>query len=114
MLGEYGYRVVEMADGQAALQLLRGDASGVDLVVSDVVMPRMGGQELGESLNALGQDIPMLFISGFTGEDIVRRGLLKPDAPLQEKPFTPETLVKRVREMLDVRAGGYVGRLTGG
>ncbi len=113
MLGEYGYRVVETADGQAALELLQAGASAVDLVVSDVVMPKMGGQELGESLHALGQDIPVLFISGFTGEDVVRRGLLKPGAPIQEKPFTPETLVERVREMLDVRAG-YVGRLTGG
>ncbi len=114
MLGDYGYRVVETADGQAALELLQAGASAVDLVVSDVVMPKMGGQELGESLHALGQDIPVLFISGFTGEDVVRRGLLKPGATLQEKPFTPETLVERVREMLDVRASGYVGRLTGG
>jgi len=104
MLGEYGYRVVETSDGQAALQLLQRDGSAVDLVVSDVVMPKMGGQELGESLHTMGQDIPVLFISGFTGEDVVRRGLLKPGAPLQEKPFTPETLVGRVREMLDLRA----------
>jgi two-component system, cell cycle sensor histidine kinase and response regulator CckA len=114
MLGEYGYRVVETSDGEAALQLLQRDGSAVDLVVSDVVMPKMGGQELGEALHTMGQDIPVLFISGFTGEDIVRRGLLKPGAPLQEKPFTPETLVGRVREMLDVRASGYVGRLTDG
>jgi len=64
-------------------------------------MPKMGGQELNQSLSAFGHDIPVLFISGFTGDDVVRRGLLKSDDPFQEKPFTPELFIERVREMLD-------------
>jgi CheY-like chemotaxis protein len=101
MLREYGYRVLEAADGQAALELLQKASGEVDLVVSDVVMPKMGGQELNQSLSAFGHDIPVLFISGFTGDDVVRRGLLKSDDPFQEKPFTPELFIERVREMLD-------------
>jgi len=101
MLREYGYRVLEAADGQAALELLQNASGEVDLVVSDVVMPKMGGQELNQSLSAFGHDIPVLFISGFTGDDVVRRGLLKSDDPLQEKPFTPELFIERVRDMLD-------------
>ena len=111
MLRDYGYRVLEAADGQSALDLLRHNPNGVDLVVSDVVMPKMGGQELGESLSARGQDVPVLFISGFTGEDVVRRGLLKPGNPFQEKPFTPELFVERVRAMLDAPAGSGPARL---
>ena len=104
-LRAYGYQVFEAAEGEAALELMRNGPDRLDLVVSDVVMPKMGGQELNESLRAYGPDVPVLFISGFTGEDVVRRRLLKPGAPLQEKPFAPETFVERVREMLDVRAG---------
>jgi two-component system cell cycle sensor histidine kinase/response regulator CckA len=111
MLRDYGYRVLEAADGQSALDLLRHNPDGVDLVVSDLVMPKMGGQELGESLSAQGQDIPVLFISGFTGEDVVRRGLLKPGNPFQEKPFTPELFLERVRAMLDAPAGSGPARL---
>jgi CheY-like chemotaxis protein len=108
MLREFGYHVLEATDGQAALTLLQDTRDEVDLVVSDVVMPKMGGQELGRSLSANGQEIPVLFISGFTGDDVVRRGLLKPGDPLQEKPFTPEMFVERVREMLD--GAGRPGR----
>jgi two-component system cell cycle sensor histidine kinase/response regulator CckA len=105
MLAEYGYQVLQAPEGHAALELVRSSVGVVDLVVSDVVMPRMGGQELGDALSAFDPDVPVLFISGFTGEDVARRGLLRPGAPLQEKPFTPETLVARVREMLDCQTG---------
>ena len=73
----------------------------MDLVISDVVMPEMGGRELGRRLAALRPSLPVLFMSGYTGEDVIQRGLMEPGAPFQQKPFTPEGLARKVREMLD-------------
>jgi two-component system cell cycle sensor histidine kinase/response regulator CckA len=73
----------------------------VALVISDVVMPEMGGRELGRRLASLRPSLPVLYISGYTGEDVTQRGLLEPGAPFQQKPFAPEELARKVREMLD-------------
>jgi CheY-like chemotaxis protein len=84
----------------------------VDLVISDVVMPEMGGRELARRLATLRPSLLVLFISGYTGEDVIQRGLMEPGAPFQQKPFTPDGLARKVREMLDaaprapVAAGG--------
>jgi CheY-like chemotaxis protein len=103
-LRNYGYRVLEAADGLAALQLIRDGAGPIELVVTDVVMPTMGGQELSDALASIWPDVPVLYISGFAGADVISRGLLRPGAPLLEKPFSPETLLEKVRELLDRRA----------
>ncbi len=80
------------------------NAPQVDLVISDVVMPGMGGRDLGRLLTRIDPSLPVLYISGYTGEDVVRRGLLDPDAQFQSKPFTAEQLGRKVREMLDRKA----------
>ena len=72
-------------------------------MVSDVVMPTMGGRELGTRLRERAPDLPVLYMSGFTGEDVVRRGLLDPGVPFQQKPFHPDALAKQVRDLLDAR-----------
>jgi CheY-like chemotaxis protein len=100
-LREQGYRVAEAADGAAAIDYLRMHASEIDLVVSDVVMPTMGGRELGQRLTELAPSLPVLYISGFTGDDVVNRGLLDPSAPFLQKPFAPDVLALKVRELLD-------------
>jgi PAS domain S-box-containing protein len=100
-LRDHGYQVVEAGDGAAALQLVEASKARFDLVISDVVMPAMGGRELGRLLARLEPQLPILYISGYTGEDVVRRGLLDADSPFQPKPFTPEELGRRVREILD-------------
>jgi two-component system cell cycle sensor histidine kinase/response regulator CckA len=61
----------------------------------------MGGRELGQSLAQIEPDVPVLYMSGYTGEDVVQRGLLDPGAPFQQKPFTPAGLATKVRTMLD-------------
>jgi len=66
-----------------------------------VVMPEMGGRELARRLAGLRPSLPVLFISGYTGDDVIQRGLLEPGAPFQQKPFTPDGLAGKVREMLD-------------
>jgi CheY-like chemotaxis protein len=100
-LRERGYRVIEARQGVEALQQLEQQSAGVDLVISDVVMPEMGGRELARRLAMLRPSLPVLFISGYTGEDVIQRGLMEPGAPFQQKPFTPDGLARKVREMLD-------------
>jgi two-component system, cell cycle sensor histidine kinase and response regulator CckA len=102
-LRDHGYQVIEAGDGAAALQLVEEAAARFDLVISDVVMPAMGGRELGRLLARLEPQLPVLYISGYTGEDVVRRGLLDAGSPFQPKPFTPDELGRRVREILDRR-----------
>jgi two-component system cell cycle sensor histidine kinase/response regulator CckA len=99
-LREHGYNVIEARHGVDALGQLEARAD-VDLVISDVVMPEMGGRELGRRLGTLRPSLPVLYISGYTGEDVTQRGLLEPGAPFQQKPFAPEELARKVREMLD-------------
>jgi two-component system cell cycle sensor histidine kinase/response regulator CckA len=99
-LREYGYIVIEARHGVDALRQLEFRPEA-DLVISDVVMPEMGGRELGRRLASLRPALPVLYISGYTGEDVTQRGLLEPGAPFQQKPFAPEELARKVREMLD-------------
>jgi two-component system, cell cycle sensor histidine kinase and response regulator CckA len=100
-LRDHGYQVVEAANGAQALRYIREHPQEVDLVISDVVMPEMGGRELGQRLATLDPDLPILYMSGYTGEDVVQRGLLDPGAPFQQKPFTPAGLALKIRGMLD-------------
>ncbi len=100
-LRDQGYSVLEARNGVQALQYIEQRPGTIDLVISDVVMPEMGGRELGQSLARLEPGLPVLFMSGYTGEDVVQRGLLEPGAPFQQKPFTPASLANKVRAMLD-------------
>jgi PAS domain S-box-containing protein len=100
-LREEGYAVAEAANGLEALEYVRGHGGQVDIVVSDVVMPEMGGRELGRHLAALQPRPAVLYISGFTSDDVVDRGLLDPGSPFLQKPFAPGALSAKVRELLD-------------
>jgi FixJ family two-component response regulator len=68
-------------------------------------MPELGGRDLGHELARREPDLPILYMSGYTGDDVIQRGLLDPEAPFQQKPFSPEGLARKVREMLDSRKG---------
>jgi PAS domain S-box-containing protein len=100
-LREQGYVVVEAANGAEALDYIKQHPGSVDLVISDVVMPEMGGRELGQLLTELEPALPILYMSGYTGDDVVQRGLLEAGSPFQQKPFTPRLLASKVRSMLD-------------
>jgi PAS domain S-box-containing protein len=101
-LAEQGYRVVEARTSGEALAYVEENPGTVDLVLSDVVMPVMGGRELSQRLRRVAPSLPVLFMSGYTGEDVVQRGLLDAGAPFEQKPFSPESLAAKVRELLDV------------
>ena len=105
-LEEEGYRVVEAANGVDALEAARRADGTLDLVVTDVSMPVMSGRELARRLAEIRPGLPVLFISGYPGTDVVQRGLLDAGRPFIEKPFTPEGLAEKVREMLDGHEAG--------
>jgi PAS domain S-box-containing protein len=105
-LEEVGYGVVEAANGREAIDLLQSGDSKVDLVLCDVVLPEMGGTELGHRVEALPRKIPILYMSGYPGPEVVERGLITRHAPFIEKPFTPESLGSAVRRVLDGSSNG--------
>jgi len=104
-LREHGYTVLEARNGAEALAVVQENTAAIDLVVSDVVMPLVGGRELAARLAELDPALPVLYMSGYTGEDVVQRGLMDPGAPFAQKPFTPDGLARTVRELLDARIG---------
>ncbi len=99
-LKDAGFRVCEAESGRQALEMLTARGDRVALVLADVVMPGIGGRELAASITELMPGTPVLFTSGYTDSEIVRRGLLAPDAIFLQKPFTPNGVVKAVRECL--------------
>jgi CheY-like chemotaxis protein len=102
-LAAQGYAILEAENGAEALEVLARADGPVDLVLTDVVMPILNGRELGERLAAERPRLRVLFMSGYTDDDVVRRGLLEPGAPFLQKPFTPGDLARKVREVLDRR-----------
>ena len=100
-LRSLGYSVLEATNGTQALRIIAEAAQPIHLVVSDVVMPEMGGRELGQRLSLLEPNLPILYMSGYTGEDVVRRGLLEAGAPFLQKPFSTDALGRKSRSMLD-------------
>jgi two-component system cell cycle sensor histidine kinase/response regulator CckA len=103
VLQEYGYGVIEASDGREALGLLERSDSRIHLLVTDVVMPEMDGRELARRAEALSPGLPVLYMSGYTDDEIVRRGLLEAGQPFLQKPFNPETLGGQVARMLQGR-----------
>jgi PAS domain S-box-containing protein len=102
-LRDCGYDVLEAADGRAALDILDAEAGRVSLIVADVVMPDLGGREMAAHLAERWPDVPVLFTSGYTGMDVVRRGLLEEGREFLQKPLAPEALARKVREMVDAK-----------
>ena len=99
-----GYRCLDVATGIEALDLVRRGTEQIDAVVSDVVLPGMGGGAMAERLAELRPTVPVLFISAYTGEEVIRRGLIAPGVPFLQKPFTPDVLAERLRELLAAAA----------
>jgi signal transduction histidine kinase len=101
VLEELGYSVLEADSGSEALMLLEKGSPRVDLILSDVVMPGLSARALTDRVQRSHPNLPLLFMSGYPGEDVVRRGLLPRDAPFVQKPFSPEELGRSVRGLLD-------------
>jgi len=96
-----GYRILEAADGAAALQIANGHKGLIHLLLTDVVMPGMNGRELANKIAAQRPDVRVLFMSGYTENVIGHDGLLDAGVNLLQKPFNLPTLKEKVRELLD-------------
>jgi two-component system cell cycle sensor histidine kinase/response regulator CckA len=99
-LSELGYETLQAEDGRAALDILIERDGRVDLVITDLIMPRMDGKELGEEIARRYAALPVLYMSGYTDDDALLRGLVAPDAPFVAKPFAPDALASRVQDVL--------------
>jgi two-component system cell cycle sensor histidine kinase/response regulator CckA len=101
VLTEFGYTVLTARHGRDALMVAGDRSGGVDLLVTDVVMPEMSGRELAETLRDHQPDLKVLYISGYTDDEVVQRGISSREVAFLRKPFASEEFVRRVRGVLD-------------
>ncbi len=101
VLRENGYNLLEAVNGSEALRMVQEYAGEIHLLLTDVVMPQVGGKELAQKLKALRPNIKVLFTSGYTDNAIVHHGVLEPGVKFLQKPFSPAALAQKVREVLD-------------
>ncbi len=97
----YGYRVLTAPDGDQALDMLQEENGQIGLVLTDVVMPQMGGKEMVQELKKNQPRLKVLYMSGYTANSIVHHGILDQGVAFIQKPFTPNSLARKVREVLD-------------
>jgi two-component system, cell cycle sensor histidine kinase and response regulator CckA len=111
-LQEFGYGVIEASGGHQALGILEREGGRVDILITDVILPGMDGPELARRSAELRPELPVLFISGYTDAEMVRRGLLETGQPFLQKPFTPEAISREIARLLrkgELTTGEHAG-----
>jgi PAS domain S-box-containing protein len=101
ILQKHGYVVLEAANGPDALRVASRHRGSIHLLLTDVVMPQMSGRELAVRLQRARPEVKVLYTSGYIDEDMIRRSMLAPTTALLKKPFSSDSLARRVREVLD-------------
>jgi two-component system cell cycle sensor histidine kinase/response regulator CckA len=105
-----GYTVLQASNAEQAMEVAQGHTGRLDMLLTDVVMPGMSGPELARGLVALRPQLRVLYVSGYPDEALPSAGALEADASFLQKPFTPETLARKIREVLDARAPASIDR----
>lgn len=100
ILEDSGYKVHTAQDGREALEFLQANNGRVDMVLTDIIMPHLNGTQLAEQVAQNYPGLPVVFMSGYTGEDIKRRGLQILDRPFVRKPFSPDVLLRTIGQAL--------------
>jgi two-component system, cell cycle sensor histidine kinase and response regulator CckA len=100
VLDEQGYRVLEAADGEQALEVGRKFSGAIDLLVTDIVLPGINGKQLAEQFGTSRRDMKVLYMSGYSDDVIAHSGVLYRGVAYMQKPFTPVELAEKVREVL--------------
>ena len=106
VLESCGYTVMEAKNGRHALEVCDNGALEIDLLMTDVVMPEMGGRELADKIEVLYPKVKILFTSGYTDSAAVRQGILEEGTNFLPKPFTYDELAQKVRDLLDTEGNG--------
>jgi PAS domain S-box-containing protein len=101
VLAARGYTVLAARNGVEALEIIAQHPTQIHLMVTDVVMPGMSGRELAQLASAKRSDLKVLYVSGYTGEAVLQHRLLEPGVAFLQKPFTPDVLARKARELLD-------------
>jgi PAS domain S-box-containing protein len=105
VLKEYGYNVIEATDGEDALNKFRENQDRVQMLLTDVIMPRRSGREVFDAARAIRPDLRTLFTSGYPADYIQKRGMLEEGLHFLSKPATPQMLLRKIREILDGKGG---------
>ena len=100
-LNYFGYRVIVSANGEEALKKFKQNNIHVDLLITDVIMPGMSGKKLVDLIRKKKPGLKVLFMSGYSEDQISKQGVLDKEINFIQKPFAPMDLVKRLREILD-------------
>ncbi len=100
-LSDSGYKVLVASDGNEAMKLVVNYKKTIHLLLTDVIMPNINGQELAENLSVVYPDLKVIFMSGYADNAIARLGVLDVDQNFIQKPFTPLELVKKIQEILN-------------
>ncbi len=96
-----GYRVLEAACAEEAISIYENLDCPVDLVITDVVMPGLSGRQLAERLREVSPGLRVIYMSGYTNDAVVQRGVMEASAEFLQKPFTAASLARKVRDVLD-------------
>ena len=105
VLQEHGYKSLSAVDGRDALEMARRHQGRIDLLITDVVMPQMNGQELANAISEFRPETKVLFVSGYSDNELDHNGLLDPQIELLQKPFTPQALARKIRRAITASDG---------
>jgi CheY-like chemotaxis protein len=103
VLTDCGYQVLDAADGKSAIQLALQQNESIDLLVTDVVMPGIGGREVAAEIRRKHPSAAVLFMSGYTDDAVMRNGIFQDEVEFLPKPFSPAAFSYKVRQLLDER-----------